>query len=310
MKFKLTTTAMVLSVLAFFLVTILLVSPKALAAERKGVQISPLTFDFKVEDSKTQSGTVTVTNLNDEPLNYVIEVENFADVNEQGAPSFAGKEAEGAVTTLADWFTFDAPKEGILEPKKSVAIGFAIDIPVGADPGGHYVAVFAREVKKNAEGKTELGVASRVGSLVLVTVPGAVTKGASVSDLVFPKFIWKGPADFSLKVKNTGTVHYDSTASVDLKPLLGSNVNIGLGTHTLIPKTTSPRDYKGTWNKKYPFGYYKVTARALDGNGQEVTVNGGVIIAIPLIIVIPVIIGLVLIILIIKYLRKHLRFRS
>lgn len=310
MKFKLTTTALVLSVLAFFLVTILLVSPKASAAERKGIQISPLTFDFKVEDSKTQSGTVTITNLNDEPLSYVVEVENFADVNEQGAPSFAGKEAEGAVTTLADWFTFDAPKEGVLESKKSVAIGFAIDIPVGADPGGHYVAVFAREVKKNAEGKTELGIASRVGSLVLVSVPGDVTKGASVSDFVFPKFVWKGPVNFSLKVKNTGTVHYDSTASVDLKPIFGSSVNVGLGTHTLIPKTTSPRDYAGTWNKKYPFGYYKATAKALDGNGQEVTLDGGAIIAIPLIIVIPALIGLVLIILLILYLRKHLRFRS
>lgn len=310
MNLKTFTRATGILIFSFLLIALLMVPLNIKAAERKGIQISPLTFDFKVEDSKTQSGTVTITNLNDEVLSYVIEVENFADVNEQGAPSFAGKLVEGGNTTLADWFTFDGPKEGTLEPKKSQAINFSIEIPVGADPGGHYVAVFAREVKKNAEGKTELGVASRVGSLVLVTVPGYVTRTAAISDFVFPKFVWKGPVDFTLKVKNTGTAHFDSTATAELVPIAGQTVSVDLGTHTLIPNTSSGRDYKGTWTKKYPFNYYKVNAKALEGNGGAVTVNGGVIVAIPLIIVIPVLIGLVLIIMLIGYLRKHLRFRS
>lgn len=292
-----------LIVLAF----LFLVPFSAKGAERTGIQISPLTYNFEIKDSDNTTGKIIVTNLNNEPLNYVIEVENFASVSESGAPSFAGVENEASITTLADWFTFDAPKEGTLAPHTDITINFTISIPTGAEPGGHYAAVFAREVKKNAEGKTELGVASRVGTLILVSVPGATTKGAEITEFVYPKYIWKGPVDFSMKVKNTGSIHYDSKGTLSLKPLIGSTREVDLGTHTIVPK--SIRSYSAQWQNKYPIGRYILTASALDGNGQEITISG-VIWALPIVIVIPAIIGLILLILIIRYLRKHIRFTS
>lgn len=309
MKLKLFNTAIVLPVLFFLMFMLFLAPPRAFAAEKKGIQLSPLTFDFKVLGSEIQSGTITVTNLNNEPLSYILEVENFADVNEEGAPSFAGKEIEGSITTLADWFTFDAPKEGVLLPRKSNAINFTIDIPAGADPGGHYAAVFAREIKKNAEGKIELGIASRVGALILVSVPGEVTKSVVITDFLFPKFVWKGPVDFSMKIKNTGSVHFDSAGSFKLKSILGKTSSVGVGSHTVIPRANG-RAYSGAWAKKYPFGYYNVTASATDGNGKDISLAAGTLIAIPLIIVIPAFIGIILLILLIVFLRKHLRFKA
>lgn len=299
----------VLAILFVGLVSISLI-PSSAKAATKGIQISPLSYNFEIKDGAGDTGKIIVTNQNSDPLNYVIEVENFSSVSDDGAPSFAGIDPEGAYTTLADWFTFDAPKEGVVEPFKDVTIGFTINIPQGAEPGGHYAAVFAREVRKNAEGKTELGVASRVGSLILVTVPGDTKKTGSITEFTYPKIIWKGPAEFTMKVENTGTVHYDSKANVELSPVayLGKKTNVNLGTHTIVPN--SSRSYVGSLDKKYPFGYYKINATATDGNEAPITTAANAtLIAIPLMIVIPGLIGLALLIWIIIFVKKHVVFK-
>lgn len=294
-----------LTLAAFFVASVFLL-PKSLSAQTqtKGIQISPVTYNFEIKPGDSQVATVTVTNLNDEALNYVCETENFSYVSEEGAPSFAGADLKEGVTSLADWISFDANKEGVIQSKKSAEVTFSISVPIGAEPGGHYAAVFAKQIKKTPEGKTEIGVTSRVGTLILVSVPGATTKTAEITEFKSPKFVWHGPVDFSMKVKNTGTVHYDSVAKVKIDPLIGNNTEVDLGKHTLIPKNI--RSFEGTWNKKYPFNYYKITAEATDGDGNPVTTTA-VMWAIPLIIVIPVLLGIILLILLIVWIKKKFR---
>lgn len=275
-------------------------------AERSGIQISPLTYNFDIRPGESQEAKITVKNLNKEALNYVIETENFVEASDEGAPSFEGLPEVKGVTTLADWFSMlNNDKEGIIEPGKEKEISFKITIPEGAEPGGHYAAIFAKQIKKNAVGQTELGIASRVGTLILVSVPGNVTKTAEITEFKAPKIVWKGPVDLSMKVKNTGTVHYDSEAKVVFKPIIGASSEADLGTHTLLPKNI--RNYDGKWAKKYPFGFYTLTATASDGDQQPVTV-AATMWAIPLVIVIPVLLAILILVLVIRYFRKHYRY--
>lgn len=288
------------------LIGFLLIMPViALGAERSGIQISPLTYNFDISPGQSKEAKIIVKNLNPEPLNYVIETENFNQVSEEGAPSFEGVPQIKGVTTLADWFNIpNNDKEGVIEPQKEKEIIFQVTVPQGAEPGGHYAAIFAKQIKKNAEGQTELGIASRVGTLILVSVPGDVTKTAQITEFKAPKIVWKGPVDLSMRVQNTGTVHYDSLATADFKSLIGTS-QANLGTHTLLPNNI--RFYEGQWNKKYPFGYYKISASALDGDKQPVTTTATMW-AIPLIIVIPALLAIIIIILIILYFKKHYRY--
>jgi len=278
--------------------------PTFISAATTGIQISPLTFNFELKTGETKTEKIIITNRNNEDLNYVIEKELFNQISEEGAPSFEGVPQQTGLTTLVDWISFPDAKEGVIKPGQEKEIPFKIDIPSGAEPGGHYAAIFAKEVKKTPEGQTKLGVASRVGALVLVSVPGKVTRSAQIEEFTFPKFVWQGPVEFSMKVKDTGTVHYDSEAKVDLKPILGKTKQVEMGTHTILPNTS--RAYKGTWANKYPFGYYVLSAIAKDGNGQPVTASA-VMWAIPLAIAIPVLLGLIAVIILVKYLRKHYR---
>lgn len=282
----------------------ILLLPFNLFAQQQGIQISPLTYKFEIAGGGSQEAKVLITNLSTTDLDFVMETENFTKTSEEGAPTFSGPTVASGVTTLAEWINFKTAKEGTLKPREEKEILFTIDVPELAEPGGHYAAVFVKGVKKNAQGQTELGVASRVGTLFLVTVPGETVKTGELIETQSPKIVWQGPIDFTAKFQNTGTVHYEAPVSVELKPIIGKSTTVDLGKHIVLPD--SVRDYKGQLNKKYPFGWYKVTFTALDGNGKAYT-DINTLIAIPLMIVIPIIVAIALIIYIIKYAKKHFK---
>jgi len=278
------------------------------SAAQSGIQISPVTFDFEIKPTESKEFTISLTNLNSSDLNYVIETENFNQVSNDGAPSFAGTgSTDASVTTLKDWISAknSADNSGVISSKQKKDIVFNVAVPAGAEAGGHYAAVFAKEVKKNTEGQTELGVTSRVGSLVLVSVPGDVKKTVNLKGFSIPSFIWKGPVSISALAENTGSVHYDSQVKVAIKPLIGATSEVDLGKHTIIPK--NERSYEGTWDKKFPFGYYKMTASASDGDGAFSSTQQKAVFAIPLLIVVPLIVVIIVILLIVKYVKKNFK---
>ncbi len=275
-----------------------------------GVQISPVMHEFSLKPGESTSAKIRVTNRNpDEDLQYIIEVENFSQITEDGAPStFTVANPAEKVSTLADWITVPVDKEGTIKPYVQKEITFNLKVPENADPGGHYAAIFAREVRKTTgTGATAIGVSSRVGTLVLLSVAGTVTKGAEIVSFDAPKFLWRGPADFAMRIKNTGTVHYDSPASVELKSLFGGTSKVDLGKHTILPDST--RKYSATWNKRFPIGYYKLTANAIDGTGTPITTTS-TLWALPLEIVLPVILGLLIIIVAIRFIRRRFKITS
>lgn len=289
------------------LLFVLIIAPKTIKAENKGLQISPLTFKFDIKTAEVKDDNkVFIKNNNPEAINYTLEVENFSKVSDEGAPSFSGLETQEGVTTLADWITFSSQKEGILQPGEEKEVDFSVSVPNGAEPGGHYAAIFVKEVKKTPEGKVEIGISSRVGTLLLVSVPGETKKDARLFDFSFPKFVWKGPINFSMKVENTGSIHYDSKGAISIKPLLGTTATVDMGTHTIIPKNV--RNFEGTWNKKFPFGRYTLTASATNGDGQPVTTTG-TLWAIPLYLVISAIVAIILITLIVRFVKKHVKIQ-
>lgn len=293
--FKFIGSAIVFSFLVVFLL------PSSCSAEVAGVQISPLFYDYNIDLGQSQSGNLNIKSLVNSSLDYVLETENFKEVSEQGAPIFEGADKPDGISTLADWITFTEPKTGSIVANGQADIHFSITVPIGAEAGGHYAAIFARQVNTTS---AQLGVASRVGLLILVTVPGKVSKTAEITDYTFKSFIWKGPADFSLKVKNTGTVHYDSTAEVTLSPVVGRNTVLNLGKHTILPSNT--RAYSGTWQSKFPFGYYNMTVSATDGNGDKVE-QTGVIWAIPVILISIIIVSIAILWLLILYIKQNFK---
>lgn len=47
-------------------------------------------------------------------------------------------------------------------------------MPENADPGGHYAAIFLSSLPPTKEGEKTIGVASKIGALVLLRVEGDI----------------------------------------------------------------------------------------------------------------------------------------
>lgn len=291
-------------------VFVLLVLPIYSLAQSQdsGIQISPLTYNYDIDPGGSKDSQITLKNLGDEEIEYTIETENFTATTDDGAPVFNSKPSVEGVTSLADWFDFPDGRTAKIPAKGSTEINFSVSVPEGAEPGGHYAAVFAKVVGKTEEGKTELGVSSRVGTLFLVNVPGDVRYGVEIEDLTVPTFIWKGPVDLKMKIRNSGNVHYDSQAEIALRRLVISGESkVDMGAHTVIPD--SSRAYEGRWESKYPFGIYRVTASATGGEASPAT-KVATVYAIPLIVVIPLIAIIAVITMTIRFLRRKYRVVS
>lgn len=273
---------------------------------RSGIQISPLTYNYEIKPGGSQTSKIILKNLNQDALNYIAEVEEFTQASDEGAPTFSNEAETGLTNSIANWFTFGPEGKGTILPGKEQEIPFTVNVPQDAEPGGHYAAVFGRQVKDLEAGATEVGVTSRVGTLILISVPGKLTNGAEITDFQAPKYVWSGPISFSMKVKNTGSVHYDAIGSVLIKPWLLGETKFDLGTHTILPGNT--RTFVKDWTKKYPFGYFNVTPVVTDGAKGEVTLPSVSVLAVPLIIVIPSLLGLILLIVLISFIRKHVKF--
>jgi len=301
---------MIKKIVSTFVLTVFVLTLSAsslVSAQQSGLQISPLTFNFETDKGDRAEGKIVVTNLNNEAINYQIEAEDFAKVSDEGAPSFAGVVASEDLSTLSSWIEFLGEVSGQIAAMDSIDVNFVIDIPENAEPGGHYAAIFAKQTNEPEEGNTEIGVSSRVGTLILVSVPGDVSKEVKISEFDPPSFLWRGPVDFTMKVENIGSVHYDSEATITIEPILGTDSEIAMGTHTIIPGNA--RNYEGSWNKRFPFGRYKAIAQATNGDGEVISTEK-VIWALPLEIVIPALLLLIIIIWTVKHLKKKYRIIS
>jgi|GEM_PF-1129227 len=187
-------------------------------------------------------------------------------------------------------------KEGSLKSKQEKIINFTVNVSADADPGGHYAGVFVRKVESATAG--QVGVAGRVGTLVLVTVPGQITKKAEIKDFEVPESTFKiQPVDLSARVYNSGNTFYEAKAEIESSSIWGTD-KIDLGSH-VIPHQNS-RSYSASWSPKIPFGLYKLTLRVTDGDGTVHEKNASAWI-LPYEIVVPFIIIIILIILAIVF---------
>lgn len=299
----------ILSFIFIFTFLILAVGIKAdeVITAPNGIQISPLTYSFELKPGQSQRAKVVVTNLNAVEMNYFMESGDFTVISDDGAPVFDTQAKREGLTTLADWISFEGENQGTLKAGDKKDIYFNINVPETAESGGHYAAVFARQIKTAISGQTELGVSGRVGTLVYLTVNGDanMTKTTTIQKFDYQKFVQRGPLNFKAVLFNSGNVHYDCDVTLKIQPLIGKSIDLDMGTHTMIAKNA--RSFAARWDKNLPFGYYKLTLVAKEGNRQVATVSGAFW-AVPLNIVIPVVIFLIVLIILAIYFSKHLKF--
>lgn len=254
-----------LTVLALAFVGVLVLGVSSAEA---GVSITlrPVKFVLDLKPGTSYTDSVIVTNNGETPLTLNPTFEDFIPTGEANI-SFVPN--AGGASSLAGWVRVAEPSV-TLQPKEERRIPFTISVPADAAPGGHFAVVFFNAAEGNAvaTGTSGVGILPRVGSLLMVAVPGDVAKGGRISSLTGPRFVERGPLGFDLVFENTGSVHYQPEGAVAITNIFGKTVAAGVLDGLFVFPKTSRTMKAVVAGDRYYWGPLKATVKATDGAGQ------------------------------------------
>lgn len=247
------------SAVAFFsLITALALSPTTYAAPGDQIiTLTPTSVDQAVRAGATYTGTFEVINHGDSPFTFKVYGAPYSVTGEGYEPGFT---YTPGTTQVSDWFSFSISKP-TLKPGEISEVKYKIIVPANARPGGYYAAAFA-ETKSKPQ-KNGVVINRRVGELFYLRVPGPVKEeGGLVSWDSF--FFQAGPLESSLRLQNSGNVHFASNIKISIRDILGSEKFKVDTTKYLLPQTIRKIDV--SWDKTPHIGIFRV--------GGEVTILG------------------------------------
>jgi len=189
-----------------------------------GIQVSSPIYNATIDPGGSYQDTIKVRNVSDTPQTFYPEVFDFRPSGETGTPEFIlNGDAQSYTYSLASWINIS--KVGIkLEPNKSTALNFVINVPKNAEPGGRYAGILFGTSPPHTDG-SQIAISNKVGSIVLVRVSGAAKEVATVKEFSTPKnFYTTPPVDFVARIQNSGSVHVIPKGTIDIKDTFGRKV--------------------------------------------------------------------------------------
>jgi len=285
-----------------FFVLVIALTRVSYAQESAGFSISPPSFEVSANPGDTIKNVVKVTNITTNPIALETLAKDFVAVGNEGAVELLD---ENSSFSLASWVNFEVDTI-TLQPKQTALIDYQIKVPVNAEPGGKFASLIFRTIPPKNNEITGATLAQEVGALVLMRVAGDAKEYAKISEFTSDKSVYEyGPIEFTLLVRNEGSVHVRPKTNVTITNTLGKRVaSISLGEKNVLP--SAERKFNGLLEKKYMFGRYTATATAVYGTKNTILTDTYSFVVIPYKVVIPVTVGLLLLLISFAKGRKRL----
>lgn len=183
------------------------------------VTISPPIIELDAAKGDVINQAIKVRNESNATTTYYLSAERFVAGGEAGSPQFVG----GEDIDLASWIKF--PFSSISIPAgQTIEVPFTIAVPNYAGPGGHYAAIFLSTVPPEAKaGGSQVSIASRIGTLVLIKIAGEVKEQAEITEFSTSSKTYDAlPVTFITRVKDSGNVHLKPAGTILIKNMWGS----------------------------------------------------------------------------------------
>jgi hypothetical protein len=194
-----------------FAVVSLTMPVSAAPSPDRSLGISPLRSELTISPGTSFDGKLTLINSGKETLSIALTAEVFSVTNQAYDYSF------DPAGTGVDWVTFSTDTVSI-DPSKSATVGYKVSVPINAEAGGRYLSLFASSSPQAAiSGVTSI---NRVASLLYVTIAGDQTRTGNVLSFSSPILSFGSPA-WSATIQNSGSTHFHSIYSVQLRSLFG-----------------------------------------------------------------------------------------
>lgn len=206
-----------------------------------------------------------------------------------------------------------------LESGERARIPVIISIPKDAQPGGLYGSVLVSTAPQARPGESDgtgaqagSVIVARIGSLFFITVPGDVKKeGNLVKFSTLPegkKLFSRGPIDFQLLFKNTGSIHLDPYGTISIKNMFGEEVGL-VNAEPWFAMPDSTRLRQIAWDRPYLFGYYTAEARINRGYDDQSDTAKVSFFVIPWTLIALVFVGLVLVFFVFRFIGRSFEIK-
>lgn len=249
------TLAMTISLLTFFLTSVIYHPTSILAADSTITAIPP-----RLILSANSGGSITsqlkVRNGSDVAENYLVTVQDFVVYDTAGTPIPVATSVSNR-WSLASWIT--APELIPVDAKATQTVNIKINIPRTALPGGHYAMITYMPNGESKPGdlkKTASLIGQRVGTLIYFTVSGPVKEQVNITKFDIPRFTENGPVSITGTLESLSDVHVSPQGSVTIFDPLNTKVaELPVDFGNIFPETS--RDFTSLWNQKWGWGRYR-----------------------------------------------------
>lgn len=280
MKFRTLARLVLALALLVVLVLPLLASTRVHAESGQALSISPPLIDTTGDPGKTVNVAIKITNISGGDLLIKNQINDFGAKNETGEPNIIFDDNQTTSYSLRNWVS--APDPFVLSPNQTKSVNFVINVPPGAEPGGHY-AVFRFTGKAPELEDSGVALSASIGSLVLLKVSGDIHEQAKLLDFysstptfVKSAFFETGPVGFVERIENTGNLHVQPTGSIEIFDMFGKKVQtLQVNGDRNDPKNqprsilpSSTRKFEQVMGKKWLLGLYSAKLKLTYGQNK------------------------------------------
>lgn len=188
-------------------------------------------------------GDLTLTNLGAAAVDF------GPNPDETGDPRIIESDDDPYGYRLSPWLSFDETVQA-LGAGESIEFAYTINIPADAEPGGHYGMIYIQQ-KNTGEGQNAVGILSKLGSLILVTVRGDVrTEGNLIEFYPGQKLYEYLPVDLYTRIENVGNVHIRPVGNIfvyDWRDKMVGTLSVNESAGGVLPE--SVRRFQSYWTE-------------------------------------------------------------
>lgn len=189
--------------------------------QASALTVSPVLVDQDIAPGMRANGKMLIINESKTSQTYYLSVQSFIPIGEEGEQQYLD---ETDIRGLPAWFRF-AKTSYSVGPLETVEVPYSIIVPQNGEPGGHYATVFFSTNPEAAGQGTSINIAAKTGILFLINVSGNIQEGAGVESFsVNQKFFSHLPAMMSLRIRNTGSIHFNPVGTLTIRNMWGGIV--------------------------------------------------------------------------------------
>ena len=220
-----------------------LVLPKSTQA----LVLAPAKVEIEASPGNVIRDRIILLNDSEETVTYYSSVEKFEAQGESGTPNFVTADSGLSTwTEVADSVT--------LAPNESREVGYTIQIPSDAEPGGHFAAIFWSTLSPDAADSGQVLIGTKSGVLLLVGVAGDFAEEGGVIEfgsLSGGRVLGSLPTRLYYRFQNEGGDRLRPEGTITIKNIFGgtaSVLNANLSEGNVLPR--SIRKFEVLWSEK------------------------------------------------------------